>query len=44
MFDGSLEYYTGAEYKIELLGGAKPYDAKPFLISKVHEETSKNRT
>ena len=42
MFDGTLGNYTGTEYKIELLEGAKPYHAKPFPIPKVHEETLKN--
>ena len=33
--------YTGSEYKIELLEGAKPYNAKSFLIPKMHKETLK---
>ena len=41
MFDGTLGNYTGSEYKIELLDGAKPYHAKPFPISKIHKETLK---
>ena len=39
MFDGILGNYTGTEYKIELLEGAKLYHARPFPITKVHEET-----
>ena len=41
MFDGTLGNYTGTEYKIELLEGAKLYHAKLFPIPKVHEETLK---
>ena len=41
MFDGTLGKYTGSDYKIELLEGAKPYHAKPFPIPKIHEETLK---
>ena len=41
MFDGTLYTYTGSEYKIELLDGAKQYHAKPFPISKIHKETIK---
>ena len=37
MFDGTLDNCTGTEHKIELLEGAKPYHAKPFPISKIHE-------
>ena len=37
MFDGTLGNYTGTEYKIKLLEGAKPYHAKPFPIPKVYE-------
>ena len=40
-FHGTLGNYTGSEYKIELLEGVKSYHAKPFLISKIHEETLK---
>ena len=32
MFDGTLGNYTGSEYKVEILEGAKPYHAKPFPI------------
>ena len=32
MFDVILGIYTGSEYKIELLEGAKPYHAKPFPL------------
>ena len=39
MFDGTLDNYTGTQYKIELLEGAQPYHAKPFSIPKVHEQT-----
>ena len=41
MFDSTLATYTGSEYKIELLEGAKPYHAKPFPIPETHEETLK---
>ena len=40
-FDGTLGDYTGLEYKIELLEGARPYHAKPFPIPKIHKETLK---
>ena len=40
-FDKSLGNYTGAEYKIECLEGAKPYHAKPYPIPKKHEDTLK---
>ena len=39
IIDGTLDNYTGSEYKIELLEGAKPYHAKTFLIPKIHKET-----
>ena len=41
MFDGTLGNYTGSEFKIELLEGAKSYHTKPFPIPKVHKETFK---
>ena len=41
MFDGILGSYNGPDYKIELKEGIKPYHAKPFSISRVHEETLK---
>ena len=41
MFDDTWDNYTCSEYKIELLEGAKPYHAKPFPISKIHELTLK---
>ena len=41
MFDGTLGNYTGSEYKIELLEGAKPHHAKLYPIPKVHKETLK---
>ena len=42
MFDGTLgRGYTSTEYKIELLQGPKLNYAKPFPITKVHEETLK---
>ena len=41
MFDGIFGNYTGSEYKIELLEGAKPYHAKPFPIPEIHDETLK---
>ena len=41
MFDSTLGNYTGTEYNIELLEGAKPHQANPFPIPKVHEETLK---
>ena len=34
MFDGTLENYTGAEYKIELLGQNQLYHSKRFPIPK----------
>ena len=37
MFDATLDKYTGSNYKIELKEDAKPYYAKPFSISKIHE-------
>ena len=40
MFDSTLDNYTGSEYKIELVEGAKPYHAKYFPISKIHKEAS----
>ena len=40
MFNGALGNYSGSEYRIELLEGAKPYHAKPFPIPKIHEETT----
>ena len=42
MFKGTLENYTGTEYKIGLLEGDQPYHAKLFPIPKVHEEILKN--
>ena len=41
IFDDTLGNYTGSEYKFELLQGAKPCDAKPFLIPKIHEKPFK---
>ena len=41
MLDGALGYYTGSEYKIELLEGAKSYRTKLFLIPKIQESTIK---
>ena len=41
MFDGSLCNYTGSEYKIELLEGAKPNYTKHFPIPKIHKESLK---
>ena len=41
MFDSTLGNYTGSEYKIELLEGAKPYHTIPFPISKTYKETLK---
>ena len=39
MFDSILDNYTGPEYKIEILEGAKPYHAKPFPIPKIQNDT-----
>ena len=41
MFDGTLGNYTGSKYKIDLKEQIKVYDAKPFLITKVHKLTLK---
>ena len=41
MCDGTLEKYTGTEYKIEVPEGAQLYYAEPFPILQVHEETLK---
>ena len=41
MSGGTLGNYTGSEYKIELLERAKPYNAKPFPVPKIHEEPLK---
>ena len=41
IFYVTLGNYIGSEYKIELLGGAKPYHTKPLLIPKIHKETQK---
>ena len=37
--DCTLGNYTGSEYEMKLLEGAKPYHGKPFPIHKIHEET-----
>ena len=34
MFDGTLGKYIGSDYTLELQDDAKPYNAKPFPISK----------
>ena len=41
MFDGTLDNYTGLEFKIELLEGAKPNYTKHFPIPKIHKESLK---
>ena len=41
MFDGTLGYYTGSQYKIELLDGAKPYSDKPNPNPKIYVEIFK---
>ena len=41
MFDGTLESYTGTEYKIELLKWDQPHHDKPFPIPKVHKKIFK---
>ena len=38
-FDAASCNYTGSEYKIELLEGAKPYRANFFPIPKIHKES-----
>ena len=39
LFDGILGKYTGSDYIIELMEGAKPYHAKSFPISTINEPT-----
>ena len=39
LFDGTLGNWTGAQVKLELKEGAKPYHAKPFPIPKCHDAT-----
>ena len=39
MLDGTLGNYTGSEYKIDLLEGAKPYHARSFPIRKIYTKT-----
>ena len=39
MLDGTLGWYTGSYYTIELKEDAKPYHAKSFPIPKIHEQT-----
>ena len=41
MIYGILGYYTGTEYKNELLNGAQPCHTRPFSIQKIQEETVK---
>ena len=37
MFDGTLGKCRGSDYTIDLKEDAKPYHAKPFPISNIHE-------
>ena len=41
MFDGTVGNHTVTEYNLELLERAQIYHARPFPVSKVHEETPK---
>ena len=41
IFNDILCNYTGTEYNIEILEGAKPCYIKPFLIPKVYQEILK---
>ena len=43
MFDGTLGRDIGSNYTIEVKEDTKPYHAKPFPISTIHELTLKKR-
>jgi hypothetical protein len=39
LFDGTLGYWKGEDYDIELRSDATPYHARPFPIPRIHEQT-----
>ena len=39
LFNGTLGQWTDEDYDIELKEGAMPYDARPFPVPCVHEQT-----
>ena len=41
MFDGTLGIYTGSNNTIEMKEDGKTYQAKPFHIQKINEQTPK---
>jgi hypothetical protein len=39
LFDGTLGNWKGADYRIELRDGVKPYHAKPYSVPRAYEQT-----